>query len=145
MLVAHRVLSTLKSPTLYLSSNPTGWAFTSLLLPLSVTAFWAWAHCLVLWRFYWWCWKTKKCFAYQWANQAFGGDQWDKPIIGLSMLTIGNFFGGTEVNESWGGAIGDGTLKRHGRLSPSSSMRSSCIFAFIPKLNSVYVFSIASL
>lgn len=65
-------------------------------------------------------------------------------IIGLSMLTIGNFFGGIWANESWG---------RYWGWDPKEtwSFISIIVYAlilhlrFIPKLNSVYVFSIASL
>lgn len=65
-------------------------------------------------------------------------------IIGLSMLTIGNFFGGIWANESWG---------RYWGWDPKEtwSFVSIIVYAlilhlrFIPKLNSVYVFSIASL
>lgn len=65
-------------------------------------------------------------------------------IIGLSMLTIGNFFGGIWANESWG---------RYWGWDPKEtwSFVSIIVYAlilhlrFIPKLNSVYLFSIASL
>lgn len=65
-------------------------------------------------------------------------------IIGLCMLTIGNFFGGIWANESWG---------RYWGWDPKEtwSFVSIIVYAlilhlrFIPKLNSVYVFSIASL
>ncbi|ATB69186.1 nitrite reductase cytochrome c biogenesis protein NrfI [Sulfurospirillum diekertiae] len=65
-------------------------------------------------------------------------------IIGLSMLTIGNFFGGIWANESWG---------RYWGWDPKEtwSFVSIIVYAlilhlrFIPKLNSVYIFSIASL
>jgi cytochrome c-type biogenesis protein CcsB len=65
-------------------------------------------------------------------------------IIGLSMLTVGNFFGGIWANESWG---------RYWGWDPKEtwSFVSIIVYAlilhlrFIPKLNSVYVFSIASL
>jgi len=65
-------------------------------------------------------------------------------IIGLCMLTIGNFFGGIWANESWG---------RYWGWDPKEtwSFVSIIVYAlilhlrFIPKLNSVYLFSIASL
>jgi len=65
-------------------------------------------------------------------------------IIGLSMLTVGNFFGGIWANESWG---------RYWGWDPKETWAfvSIVVYAiilhlrFIPKLNSVYVFSIASL
>ena len=65
-------------------------------------------------------------------------------IIGLSMLTVGNFFGGIWANESWG---------RYWGWDPKEtwSFVSIIVYAlilhlrFIPKLNSVYVFSMASL
>ncbi len=65
-------------------------------------------------------------------------------IIGLSMLTVGNFFGGIWANESWG---------RYWGWDPKEtwSFVSIIVYAlilhlrFIPKFNSVYVFSIASL
>jgi len=65
-------------------------------------------------------------------------------IIGLCMLTIGNFFGGIWANESWG---------RYWGWDPKEtwSFVSIIVYAlilhlrFIPKLNSVYIFSIASL
>jgi len=65
-------------------------------------------------------------------------------IIGLCMLTIGNFFGGIWANESWG---------RYWGWDPKEtwSFVSIIVYAlilhlrFVPKLNSVYVFSIASL
>ena len=64
-------------------------------------------------------------------------------IIGLSMLTIGNFIGGVWANESWG---------RYWGWDPKEtwSFISIVVYAivlhlrFIPKLNSVYVFSVAS-
>ena len=65
-------------------------------------------------------------------------------IIGLAMLTVGNFFGGIWANESWG---------RYWGWDPKEtwSFVSIIVYAlilhlrFVPKLNSVYVFSIASL
>ena len=65
-------------------------------------------------------------------------------IIGLAMLTVGNFFGGIWANESWG---------RYWGWDPKEtwSFVSILVYAlilhlrFVPKLNSVYVFSIASL
>jgi len=65
-------------------------------------------------------------------------------IIGLSMLTVGNFFGGIWANESWG---------RYWGWDPKETWAFVSIVAyaiilhlrFIPKLNSVYVFSIATL
>jgi len=65
-------------------------------------------------------------------------------IIGLSMLTVGNFFGGIWANESWG---------RYWGWDPKEtwSFVSIIVYAlilhlrFVPKLNSVYVFSVASL
>ncbi len=65
-------------------------------------------------------------------------------IIGLSMLTVGNFFGGIWANESWG---------RYWGWDPKEtwSFVSIIVYAFIlhlrfiPKLNSVFVFSVASL
>ncbi|ALV24617.1 cytochrome c biogenesis protein [Campylobacter iguaniorum] len=64
-------------------------------------------------------------------------------IIGLSMLTVGNFFGGIWANESWG---------RYWGWDPKEtwSFVSIIVYAivlhlrFIPKLNSVYVFAITS-
>ena len=65
-------------------------------------------------------------------------------IIGLCMLTIGNFFGGIWANESWG---------RYWGWDPKEtwSFVSIIVYAlilhlrFIPKVNSVYIFSIVSL
>ena len=65
-------------------------------------------------------------------------------IIGLAMLTVGNFFGGIWANESWG---------RYWGWDPKEtwSFVSIIVYAlilhlrFVPKLNSVYVFSIVSL
>jgi len=65
-------------------------------------------------------------------------------LIGLSMLTVGNFFGGIWANESWG---------RYWGWDPKETWAfvSIIVYAiivhlrFIPKLNSIYVFSIASL
>ena len=65
-------------------------------------------------------------------------------IIGLCMLTIGNFFGGIWANESWG---------RYWGWDPKEtwSFVSIIVYAlilhlrFVPKLNSVYLFSIVSL
>jgi len=64
-------------------------------------------------------------------------------IIGLSLLTIGNFIGGVWANESWG---------RYWGWDPKEtwSFISIVVYTivlhlrFIPKLNSVYVFSVAS-
>ncbi|MFT7004628.1 MAG: cytochrome c-type biogenesis protein CcsB [Sulfurimonas sp.] len=64
-------------------------------------------------------------------------------IIGLSLLTIGNFMGGIWANESWG---------RYWGWDPKETWAFVSIVVysivlhirFIPKLNSVYVFSIAS-
>ncbi len=65
-------------------------------------------------------------------------------IIGLSMLTVGNFVGGVWANESWG---------RYWGWDPKEtwSFISIVVYTivlhlrFIPKLNSVYVFLVASL
>ena len=65
-------------------------------------------------------------------------------IIGLCMLTIGNFFGGIWANESWG---------RYWGWDPKEtwSFVSIIVYAlilhlrFVPKLNSVYLFSVVSL
>lgn len=65
-------------------------------------------------------------------------------IIGLCMLTIGNFFGGIWANESWG---------RYWGWDPKEtwSYVSIIVYAlilhlrFIPRLNSVYLFSVVSL
>lgn len=65
-------------------------------------------------------------------------------IIGLSMLCVGNFFGGIWANESWG---------RYWGWDPKEtwSFVSIIVYAlvlhlrFIPKLNSIYVFNVASL
>jgi len=64
-------------------------------------------------------------------------------IVGISMLAIGNFIGGVWANESWG---------RYWGWDPKEtwSFISIVVYAvvlhlrFIPKLNSVYVFSVAS-
>ena len=65
-------------------------------------------------------------------------------IIGLSMLSVGNFFGGIWANESWG---------RYWGWDPKEtwSYVSIIVYAlilhlrFVPKLSSLYVFSIASI
>lgn len=65
-------------------------------------------------------------------------------IIGLSMLTVGNFFGGIWANESWG---------RYWGWDPKEtwSFVSIIVYAFIlhlrfiPKFNTVFAFSMASL
>jgi len=65
-------------------------------------------------------------------------------IIGLAMLTVGNFFGGIWANESWG---------RYWGWDPKEtwSFVSIIVYAlvlhvrFIPKLNTIYAFSVASL
>ena len=65
-------------------------------------------------------------------------------IIGLSMLTIGNFFGGIWANESWG---------RYWGWDPKEtwSFVSIVVYAlilhirFVPKIYSIFLFSIASL
>ena len=65
-------------------------------------------------------------------------------IIGLSMLTVGNFVGGVWANESWG---------RYWGWDPKEtwSFISIVVYTivlhlrFIPKLNSVYIFLVASL
>ncbi|MGP1561965.1 MAG: cytochrome c biogenesis protein CcsA [Helicobacteraceae bacterium] len=64
-------------------------------------------------------------------------------IIGLAMLTVGNFLGGVWANESWG---------RYWGWDPKEtwSMVSIVVYViilhlrFIPKLNSVFVFSLMS-
>jgi cytochrome c-type biogenesis protein CcsB len=64
-------------------------------------------------------------------------------IIGLSLLTIGNFMGGIWANESWG---------RYWGWDPKETWAFVSIVVysivihirFIPKLNTVYVFNIAS-
>lgn len=64
-------------------------------------------------------------------------------IVGLAMLTVGNFFGGIWANESWG---------RYWGWDPKEtwSFISILIYAiiihlrFIPKFNSIYAFSVAS-
>jgi len=64
-------------------------------------------------------------------------------IIGLSMLAVGNFFGGIWANESWG---------RYWGWDPKEtwSFVSIIVYAlilhmrFIPKLNTVYAFTVAS-
>jgi cytochrome c-type biogenesis protein CcsB len=65
-------------------------------------------------------------------------------IIGLSLLTVGNFFGGIWANESWG---------RYWGWDPKEtwSFVSIIVYAlilhlrFIPRLHSIYVFNVASL
>ncbi|QKF82587.1 cytochrome c biogenesis protein CcsA [Halarcobacter ebronensis] len=64
-------------------------------------------------------------------------------IIGLSMLTVGNFIGGVWANESWG---------RYWGWDPKETWSFISIIVytvvlhlrFIPKLNSVYVFLVAT-
>ncbi|WP_024954779.1 cytochrome c biogenesis protein CcsA [Sulfurospirillum arcachonense] len=64
-------------------------------------------------------------------------------IIGLSLLTVGNFIGGVWANESWG---------RYWGWDPKEtwSFISIVVYTmvlhlrFIPKLNTIYVFSVAS-
>ncbi len=64
-------------------------------------------------------------------------------IIGLAMLTVGNFFGGIWANESWG---------RYWGWDPKETWALVSIVVYtivlhlrlIPKLNSIYVLSVAS-
>ncbi|MGG7074116.1 cytochrome c biogenesis protein CcsA [Campylobacter sp. 9BO] len=64
-------------------------------------------------------------------------------IVGLSMLTVGNFFGGIWANESWGRYWGWDSKE-------TWSYVSILVYAivlhlrFVPKLNSVYIFCVAS-
>ncbi len=65
-------------------------------------------------------------------------------LIGLAMLTIGNFLGGVWANESWG---------RYWGWDPKETWAAVTILVyaavihlrFIPKLNNIYVFNVASL
>ncbi|MBR8461328.1 cytochrome c biogenesis protein CcsA [Campylobacter sp. faydin G-105] len=65
-------------------------------------------------------------------------------IVGLSMLTVGNFFGGVWANESWGRYWGWDSKE-------TWSFVSIIVYAivlhlrFVPKLNSIYAFCVASM
>ncbi|KIM10273.1 MAG: hypothetical protein KU38_07800 [Sulfurovum sp. FS08-3] len=65
-------------------------------------------------------------------------------IIGLIMLTIGNFLGGVWANESWG---------RYWGWDPKETWAAVTILVyavvlhlrFVPKMNSIFVYNVASL
>jgi cytochrome c-type biogenesis protein CcsB len=65
-------------------------------------------------------------------------------LIGLALLTIGNFLGGVWANESWG---------RYWGWDPKEAWTAVAIFAyavvvhlrFIPRLNTIYAFNVASI
>ncbi|NPA28388.1 MAG: cytochrome c biogenesis protein CcsA, partial [Epsilonproteobacteria bacterium] len=65
-------------------------------------------------------------------------------LIGLALLTVGNFLGGVWANESWG---------RYWGWDPKETWAAVTILVyaavthmrFVPKLNSIYLFNVASL